>query len=77
MTITNGDMPATPIQLAVGEVWSEEYDTADGLTKREMMAMYIMAAMLSKPDHSLSEHDVARDATRAADALLAALERTK
>ena len=27
---TNGDMPAMPIQLADGEVWSEECDTADG-----------------------------------------------
>ena len=64
MTIKNGDMPVIPLV------------TSD-LTKREMIAMHMMAAMLSKPDHSLSEHDVARDATRAADALLAALDHTK
>ena len=79
MTIKNGDMPAMPIQLADGEVWSEEYDTADGLSKREMIAMHMMAAMLSRSGHSLNEHDhnVARNATRAADALLTALDRTK
>ena len=65
MTIKNGDMPAMPIQLA------------DGLGKREMIAMYIMAAMLSNSGRSLNEHDVARNATRAADALLTALDRTK
>ena len=64
MTIKNGDMPAMPINLA------------DGLSKREMIAMHMMAAMLSKSGHLLSEHAVARDATRAADALLAALDRT-
>ena len=30
MTTKNGDMPAMPIQLAEGEVWSEDFDTADG-----------------------------------------------
>ena len=65
MTIKNGDMPAMPINLA------------DGLSKREMIAMHMMAAMLSKSGYSLNEHDVARNATRAADALLAALERAK
>ena len=76
MTIKNGDMPAMPITLKDGEVWSEDCDYANGLTKREMMAMHMMAGMLSKFDHSLNESDVARDATRAADALLAELERT-
>ena len=76
MTIKNGNIPTMPIQLAAGEVWSEEYDTANGLTKREMIAMHMMAAMLSRSGHSLNEHDVARNATLAADALLTALDRT-
>ena len=63
MTIKNDDMPVIPLV------------TSD-LTKREMMAMHMMAGMLTKSGHSLNEHDVARDAVRAADALLAALERT-
>ena len=78
MTIKNGDMPAIPFE----EVRSRFQGLPDkwanhcGLTKREMMAMHMMAGMLSKSDHSLNEHDVARDAVRAADALLAALEHT-
>lgn len=70
MTIKNADIPAMPITMEADVV-------AQGLTKREMMAMHMMATMLSKSVYSLNEHDVARDATRAADALLAALERTK
>ena len=72
MTIKNGDAPA--IHLPLG---NETVAGCDGLTKREMMAMRMMATMLSKSVYSLNEHDVARDATRAADALIAALERTK
>ena len=75
MTIKNGDMPAMPIQLADGEVWSHECDTADGLTKREMMAMHIAAGLISDPQ--VKTHQVAEDAVRVADALLAELERTK
>ena len=71
MTIINGDTPAMPI------TYEQAIEARmRGLTKREMMAMHMMAAMLSKSGHLLSEHAVARDATRAADALLAALERT-
>ena len=71
MTIKNGDTPAMPItyeQAIEARMW--------GLTKREMIAMHMMAAMLSKSGYSLNEHDVARNATRATDALLAALDRT-
>lgn len=39
MTIKNADMPAMPIQLNDGEVWSEEIDHANGLTKREMFCL--------------------------------------
>ena len=38
MAIKNGDMPAMPITLKDGEIWSEDFDYAIGLTKREMMA---------------------------------------
>ena len=76
MTIKNGDMPSMPFQ-SCGPDGLPSYEAEFGLTKREMMAMHMMAGMLSKSGHSLNESDVARDATRAADALLAELERTK
>ena len=77
MAIKNGDMPAMPIQLADGEVWSHECDTADGLTKREMMAMHMMAANRSRSSNYSSWADMATDAIEMTDALLAELERTK
>ena len=90
MTIKNGDMPAMPIQLADGEVWSEEYDTADGLTKREMMAMAAMQGILSNGNGVIQsspmsgwswcnsdEHLLAQVSVSCADALLAELECTK
>ena len=78
MTTKNGDMPAMPIQLADGEVWSEEYDTADGLTKREMMAMAAMQGLVASSDCGYSDCKyMAEDAVSIADALLAELERTK
>ena len=63
MTIKNADVPTIPA-------------TGNGMTKREMMALHMMATMQAKSLYSLNEHDVARDAVRAAEALLAALERT-
>ena len=72
MTIKNADMPAMPLPLG-----DETSAGSDGMSKREMMAMHMMSGLLSKPGHSFNEHDVANDAVRAADALLAALERTK
>ena len=78
MTTKNGDMPAMPIQLANGEVWSEESDTADGLTKREMMAMAAMHGMLANSSCRYSDYKyVAQNSVTAANALLAELERTK
>ena len=76
MTIKNGDMPAMPIQLADGEVWSDESNTADGLTKREMMAMHIMSGLCAKYGAAF-DSDTAQDAVRMADYLLRELERTK
>ena len=76
MTIKNGDKAASHFQ-SCGTDGLPSYEAEFGLTKREMMAMHMMAGMLSKSGHSLNESDVARDATRAADALLAELERAK
>ena len=78
MTIKNGDLPAMPQDDAIWcQIIGECPTLAVGLSKRELMAMHMMAAMLSKHDHSLNEHDVARDAVRATTALLAALESAK
>ena len=48
-----------------------------GLTKREMMAMHMMAANMSRHSTYPSWESMASDAVEAADALLAELERTK
>ena len=76
MTIKNGDMPAMPVDRCDADAIEVGIQVFSGLTKREMMTMHMMAGMLSKSDHSLNESYVARDAVRAADALLAELERT-
>lgn len=77
MTMKNGDMPAMPIQLADGEVWSEECDAADGLTKREIMAMHMMESNRSRGSEYMSWVGMANDTIEMTDALLAELERTK
>ena len=76
MTIKNADVPAMPVDRCDADAIEAGIQMFSGLTKREMIAMHMMAAMLSKSGHSLNEHDVARNATRAADALLTALDRT-
>ena len=76
MTIKNGDKSAMP-NKALGAGCLPTHEAEFGLTRREMMAMHMMSGLLSKPGHSFSEHNVARDAVRAADALLAALESAK
>ena len=48
--------------------------TAHVMTKREMMAMHIAAGLISNPQ--VKTHQVAEDAVRVADLLLAELERT-
>ena len=75
MTIKNADAPAMPIPLNECDRFVE-CGIADGLTKREAMAMHMMSGLLSKPGHSLSESDIARDAVRATTALLMELEHT-
>ena len=70
MTIKNGDTPAMPItyeQAIEARMW--------GLTKREMMAMHMMAGLCSKYGLAF-ETDTVQDAIRIADSLLAALDRT-
>ena len=64
----NGDMPAMPTQENGGDIYG-------GLTKRETMAMHIMAGMFAA-EHVKPMTDVAAVAVTQADALLAALERT-
>ena len=76
---TNGDMPAMPLLLDTkstpsGRLVAEDY--FEGMTKREMMAMHMMAAARTrdgKPDFQYE----AIMAAKAADALLAELERTE
>lgn len=62
----NGDEPAYP---------SVEKNDWHGLTKRESMAMQIMAGVQFCPD--MNRHDMARIAVSRADALLAELARTE
>ncbi len=76
----NADMPAMPIALEPGEVWSEGQDHAHGLTKREQFAAramqgFIAAPMGKYPDQT-NQRVMAYDSLLAADALLAELEKT-
>ena len=74
MTIKNGDKAATPFQPC-GPDGLPSHEAEFGLTKREMMAMHIAAGLISDPQ--VKTHQVAEDAVRVADLLLAELERTK
>ena len=64
MTIKNADVPAIPA-------------TGNGMTKREMMAMHMMAACRTRYTNYKSWVEMATDAIEMTDALLAELERTK
>ena len=75
MTTKNGDMPAMPIEFSGFGVYAPEAHY--GLSKREMMAMHMMASFAKKSGSLSDWHDDAIDAVNAADALLAELERTK
>ena len=63
--MTDPNAPAYPNECIPGMT---------GLTKREAMAMHIMAGIQFHPE--LNRHDMARTAVSRADALLAELART-
>ena len=67
----NADMPAMPLSGG-----SEPFHGYQGMTKREMMAMHMMAANRSRSSNYSSWADMATDAIEMTDALLAALDRT-
>ena len=78
--MNNADMPAMPSDVkAVYEAMTDSDDSwgkaALGLTKREMMAMHMMASIITQGAPAFIH--AAEDAVNAADALLAELERTK
>ena len=75
MTIKNADVPAMPIDRCDADAIEAGIQVFSGLTKREMMAMHIAAGLISDPQ--VKTHQVAEDAVRVADWLLAELERTK
>ena len=83
MTTKNGDLPAMPTNIdpntlsCVGRMVSVQdfYRQQDGLTKLEYISAIAMAAILSKPDTTMSY--AVREGVMFADELLAELERTK
>ena len=75
MTIKNGDMPAMPVDRCDADAIEVGIQVFSGLTKREMMAMHMMAHLM--PNERLQSYEEqASYALMAADALLAELERT-
>ena len=78
MTIKNGDLPAMPQDRGIWVDGIGDCPTlATGLSKREMMAMHMMAANRARGSDYHTWELMAQDAVEAADALLAELERTK
>ena len=75
MTIKNADVPAMPVDRCDADAIEAGIQMFSGLSKREMMAMHIAAGLISDPQ--VKTHQVAEDAVRVADWLLAELERTK
>ena len=76
--MNNADMPAIPIVNSDGAAvrYGTAGLTADGLTKREIVAMHMMAHLM--PDQNFESYaSQAKSAVLAADALLAELGRTK
>ena len=75
MTIKNGDMPAMPVDRCDADAIEAGIQVFSGLTKREMMAMHMMAHLM--PNERLKSYEEqASYALMATDALLAELERT-
>lgn len=70
----NGKMPAMAVELS--GFGSYEPIAYTGLTKREMMAMHMMAARVSIPGAPDDEFDAKR-AVAATDALLSELEKSQ
>ena len=75
MTIKNADVPAMPVDRCDADAIEAGIQMFSGLSKREMMEMHIAAGLISDPQ--VKTHQVAEDAVRVADWLLAELERTK
>ena len=83
MTIKNADKSAMPNQ-ALGADGLPTHEAEFGFTKREMMAMHMMASLTSVYWDTVQEYETGADlvkcqsetAVEMADALLAALERT-
>jgi len=72
----NADMPAMPFEEVRTRVAGQanNWTNHKGMTKREMIAMHMMAHLM--PDQSFSMYDEqAKYAVMAADALLAELEK--
>ncbi|MGL4751958.1 MAG: hypothetical protein ACRCXB_05985 [Aeromonadaceae bacterium] len=78
--MNNADMPAMPIVDADATPMSHQElsDWRDnsclGLTKREMMAMHMMASLMAVSGYQTREH-MAQDAIASTDVLLAELEK--
>ena len=86
MTIKNADIPAMPVTDSDGRSMGYGSDLfADGLTKREMIAMHMMASLTSVYWDTVQEYETGADlvkcqsetAVEMTDAILAELERTK
>lgn len=69
----NGDMPATG---HAGQIGTNDFADAPGLTKRELFAAMAMQGLCARNDGELS-HNRAAYAVEHADDLLAALEKSK
>ena len=78
MTIKNADMPAIPFEEVQSRLRGlpDKWVNHKGLTKREMIAMHMMAACRNRGSNYMSWKDMAKDALEMSEALLAELEHT-
>ena len=84
MTIKNSDMPAMPVDRRDADAIEAGIQVFSGLTKREMMAMHMMASLTRVYLDTIQEYETGADlvkcqsetAVEMVDALLAELERT-
>ena len=76
MKPNNGDLPAMPLEREAE--LASSFNAADtyGLTKREQFAMAAMQGLCATGQYGSFDH-VAQDAVKAADELLAELEKQK